>query len=95
MSRLTPAFIAQYREARAWQMETYSRSHSTFIGSDGKRYRVNAGSGGGASEGCHAQAAYWSARRHFHFVKTLRENLKAHKRRSKAARKGWKKRRAA
>lgn len=95
MSRLTPAFVAQYRKSRAWQMETYGPSRSTFIGTDGKRYTENAGYGGGAAAGFHAQAAYWSARRHFHFVKTLGEDLAKHKRRSEAAKKGWKTRRGA
>ena len=37
---------------------------------------------------------YWSARRHVHFVATLKQDLKDHKRRSKAAKKGWKARKA-
>ena len=42
-----------------------------------------------------AEAAYASAKRHLHFVARLEADVKESKRRSKAARKGWKTRKAA
>jgi hypothetical protein len=41
------------------------------------------------------QTAYWDARRHEHFVTTLRASIASTKRRSKAAKAAWKRRRAA
>ena len=38
---------------------------------------------------------YWDAKRHIHFVKTFTDDMKARERRSKAAKKAWKARRAA
>ncbi len=38
---------------------------------------------------------YENARRHVHFMKTLSESVRAHKKRSRAAKKAWAKRRAA
>jgi len=37
---------------------------------------------------------YWDAKRHIHFKETLRQQVEEHKRRSRAAKKAWKKRRA-
>ncbi len=37
---------------------------------------------------------FWDAKRHIHFVTTLRADIKASAKRSKAAKKAWKTRRA-
>ena len=46
------------------------------------------------SDHCGALAAWLSAKRHIHFRKTLTEDIKAYQKRSKAAKKAWKTRRA-
>lgn len=37
---------------------------------------------------------FWDAKRHIHFCKTLSADIKAHAKRSKAAKKAWKTRKA-
>lgn len=54
----------------------------------------NGESGGSAAVGFHAYAAYESARRHIYFMANLKHTNRIYKKRSNAARKGWKKRRA-
>ncbi len=49
--------------------------------------------GGGAADGLHAMAALWSARSTIAFRKRLAKTIKDHKKRSAAAKRGWKKRR--
>lgn len=94
MTKLTPAFIAQFKKARAHQMATFSESNSWTRLEDGRLVRDPAGSGGGAAPGWHATAAFLSAKRHFHFVARLSAQVAEDKRRSKAAKKGWATRRA-
>jgi hypothetical protein len=48
--------------------------------------------GGGAWPGEHALCAYRSARSHIHFLERLSADVASSKRRSKAAKSGWKKR---
>lgn len=78
-----------YKRNRAFQLETYSLS-GLFI--DGKSAREF--TGGGAAYGYHALSAYKSATSHLHFMKTLKADLAAMKKRSKASRKGWARHRA-
>ncbi|PHS13438.1 MAG: hypothetical protein COA78_06795 [Blastopirellula sp.] len=50
--------------------------------------------GGGAAEGFHASCALSSAKSHIHFMKNLKSKISKHKKASRAARRGWKTRRA-
>ena len=88
---IRPAILHHYRRFRAHQLETY---WPTIIGLPSgvviKEY-----TGGGAAYGLHAYAAYTSARSHLHFMATLKATIADHKKRSAAAKRGWKKRRAA
>jgi hypothetical protein len=78
-----------YKQNRKHQMDTYSRDNVWFQGVRTYEY-----SGGGAAVGFHAVAAYNSARSHIHFMKTLSADIKTSKRRSAAAKRAWKKRKA-
>lgn len=79
-----------YRIARAHQLATYSKDGLHINGVDQRQF-----TGGGAAYGFHAVAAFISAKRQIHFRATLKADVAAHKRRSKAAKKAWKTRRAA
>lgn len=94
MTRLTPAFIAEFKRQRAHQMATFTPSNTWELLPDGRRVREPAGSGGGAAPGFHATAAFLGTKRHFHFRKTLSARVAQDKRRSAASKKGWKTRRA-
>lgn len=82
--------IANYRENRRHQLDTYSRDN---VWIDGERTHEH--SGGGAVVGFHAVAAYNSARSHIHFMKRLKADISASEKRSRAAKRGWQNRRAA
>ena len=79
-----------YKQKRAHQMATYGNSGLFVAGVDQRQF-----TGGGAAYGFHALAAYNSARSHIHFRKTLKDDIAQSKKRSAAAKRGWKKRRAA
>lgn len=88
---MNQALAHYYRQARAHQAGLANDgrgSLTTFF--ESKRTEVAFG----AAYGCHALAAFLSAKRSIHFradlARTVRENAK----RAKAARKGWKTRRA-
>jgi hypothetical protein len=88
---MNTAVLHYYRAARAHQAMLAAEgrgSVTTFF--DSKRTEVTFG----AAYGCHAYAAFLSAKRSIHFRKELSATVKAHKKRSAAARKGWKSRRA-
>ena len=84
------ALLHFYRKARQWQIETYG---STGLHIDGKDQREFAG--GGSCVGCHAEAAISSARGQIHFRADLKATIKQYKKRSAAAKRGWKNRRVA
>lgn len=88
--------LAAYRAARKHQLETY-RVDGLHVWSQSQQRYVSARqfTGGGAAYQCHALAAYWSVRRSMHFRETFAADMKRSRARSQAARKGWKKRRAA
>ncbi len=79
-----------YRQARQHQAQTYGNSGLHVQGVDQRQF-----TGGGAVYGFHAYAAYLSAKRAIHFRATLKADIAAHKKRSKAAKKAWKMRRTA
>ncbi len=82
------AILHYYQQERQHQMETYGKGVALFInGVDQHQF-----TGGGAAYGFHAVAAYYSARRAIHSRETLKADIAAHKKRSKAAKRGWKKR---
>jgi hypothetical protein len=86
------ALLHYYRQARAHQASLAAEgrgSLTTFF--DSKRTEVTFG----AAYGCHAIAAFLSAKRTIHFRADLSRTVRQHAKRSKAARKGWKTRRAA
>lgn len=88
-----------YRSARAWQMRCASECHpgdydtdDRFAPADGMaRFQL---SHGGAAYQNHAVAAIQSARGQISFRKRLSDDVRADKRRSAAALKGWRTRRA-
>lgn len=82
--------LHHYKRNRAFQIETYSDSGLWVNGKSAREF-----TGGGAAYGYHALSAYKSATSHLHFSKTLKADLAAMKKRSNAARKGWKKRKKA
>jgi hypothetical protein len=82
---ITKNLLHQYRANRAHQMDTY--------GPDGLYNgdkHIGGHSGGGAVVGFHAAAAYWSAQSHLHFMTTLKADLATIRKRSLAAKRGWK-----
>ncbi len=79
-----------YRAARFHQIDTYGPSGLYIAGVDQRQFV-----GGGAAYGCHALAAYQSARSTIAFRARLKESNASYKKRSRAARLGWKKRKAA
>lgn len=81
--------LHHFRRFRAHQFATFGNSGLHIGGVDQRQF-----TGGGAAYGFHAVAAFNSARGHIHFMKTLAADNKAHKARSRAARKGWKTRKA-
>jgi hypothetical protein len=86
------ALAHYYRQARAHQAALAAAdrgSLTTFF--DSKRTETTFG----ASYGCHAVAAFLSAKRSIHFRADLSRTVREHAKRSKSARKGWKTRRAA
>lgn len=87
---MKPALLHHYRQARAHQARTYGNSGLHVDGVDQRQF-----TGGGAAYGLHAYAAYLSALRTIHFRQTLDAQVKDHKKRSRAAKKAWKTRRAA
>ncbi len=82
--------LHHYRIARAQQLATYGNSGLHVAGVDQRQY-----TGGGAWYGHHALAAFDYARRQIHFRKYLAEVVAEGKKRSKAAKRGWRTRRAA
>ena len=83
------SLVHHFKQNRQHQMATYSIDGLYIDGIDQRQF-----TGGGAAYGFHASAAYQSARSHLHFMKTLAADLKAHKKRSDAAKRGWAKRRS-
>ena len=79
-----------YRLNRAHQLATYGNSGLHINGIDQRQF-----TGGPAAYGEHAYAAFTSARASIHFRKTFADDMKAYRRRSKAAKRGWKTRRNA
>jgi hypothetical protein len=77
-----------YRKFRQHQMETYGDSGLYVDGVNQREF-----TGGGAWPGYHALAAYQSARSQVHFIDQLGADLAVSERRSKAAKRGWQKRR--
>ena len=90
---ITQELQHHYRQARAHQMATYGPSSAHIQMPDG-RWIPEGHTGGGAAIGFHAVAAYWSARRSIHFRAGVAQRIEAHKKRSAAAKRGWKTRRA-
>lgn len=84
------ALLHHFKQERQHQLATFSQDNVWFEGK-----RVHTSSGGGGAAGFHAIAAFNSARSHIHFMNTLGATLKASKKRSSAAKRGWKKRKAA
>lgn len=84
------ALLHHFKRFRRHQMETYSMKGDFVNGRNTREF-----SGGGAAVGHHAMAAFWQAKRHIHFMQTLKADLKKSKKRSDAAKKGWKSRKAA
>ena len=84
------AVLHHYRRNRAHQTATYGDSGLWVDGKSAREF-----TGGGAAYGFHAVAAYMSAKSYIHFSKTLKADLAAMNRRSRASRKGWARRRAA
>jgi hypothetical protein len=82
------AVLHYYRQARAHQVKTYG---SKTIYPSGRTEFT----GGGAAYGCHAQAALQSARGTIFFRADLSRTVAEHQRRSRAAKRGWRTRRAA
>lgn len=78
-----------YQKARAHQMETFGCSVTTYPSG---RTELT---GGSAAYGCHAEAALACARSAIAFRIDLSRRIKRDKKRSQAAKKGWKTRRAA
>jgi hypothetical protein len=81
--------LHHYRHYRQHQIDTYGNSGLWVDGVDQRQF-----TGGGAAYGLHAYAAYWAARRHISFVQDLGNIVRSHKKRSAAAKRGWKNRRA-
>lgn len=86
---VSKSFIQAYRENRADQMASYGPDGIHIDGKHAGGYSAT-----GVTIGLHASAAYWAVRRHNHFMETLKTDIAASNKRSRAARKGWKKRRA-
>ena len=87
---MNTAIAHHYKRNRQHQLATYGNSGLHINGVDQRQF-----TGGGAAYGQHAYAAYMSAKSFVHFMKTLDADFKAAKKRSTAARRGWKTRRAA
>lgn len=88
---MNAALLHHYRAARAHQAKLAAdgiRSVTTFF--DSKRTEVTFG----AAYGCHALAAFNSAKRSIAFRKELSATVREHAKRAKASRQGWKTRRA-
>ena len=85
------AILYHYRRLRAHQLSD-PENYSLTTYRDGRR---SGRTFGGAAYGQHAASALAGARRHLAFVARLGETVAQHKKRSRAARKGWAKRRAA
>ena len=85
--------VAEYRKNRAWQLETYGDSPLRAQNADGVFVSARQFVGGGAAYGEHAYAAYMSARRHIAFIDELKAKNRLYRKRSAAAKRGWKKRR--
>ncbi len=92
---MNTTLLNAYRRNRQHQMNTYGNS-GLRVWNDTKGEFVDAREfvGGGAAYQSHALAAYWSARRSMHFRETFAKDMKARAKRSKAAKGGWKTRRA-
>jgi hypothetical protein len=84
---ISKSFIQAYKHNRANQMASYGPDDVYIDGKHAGGY-----SAAGIAIGLHASAAYWAVRRHNHFMETLKTNIAASNKRSRAARKGWKKR---
>jgi len=82
-----------YKNYRAHQMNVWAEGGGTVTTyADGGKVEITYAS---APYGEHAASALASAKRHIHFVKDLGETVKSYKKRSAAAKRGWKKRKAA
>lgn len=91
----TAELLSLYRRNRKHQLATYGNS-GLHVWNEARGQFVDAREfvGGGAAYQCHALAAYWSARSSMHFRERFAEDLATHTRRSNAAKKAWKARRA-
>ena len=82
-----------YKQARTHQMDILnSGGGSITTYADSGKVELSAGS---APYGEHAISALTSAKRSIHFIADLEKTVAATKKRSQAAKRGWKKRRAA
>ncbi len=82
------ALLHHYRAFRAHQMKTFG---SLTLYPSGRTEIT----GGGAAYGYHAAAALHAARGHLHFRASLAEAVANAKKRSRAAKRGWRTRRSA
>ena len=80
------AILHYYKQNRAHQRDTYGLS--TVVDGFPREH-----TGGGAAADFHAVAAYRSAKRHLAFRERMSTEAAARKKRSAAAKRGWKKRR--
>ena len=85
--------LREYHKARAWQREIYGPGPTHIRLPDGQQWCAEH-TGGGAAAGFHAVAAYQSARLSVHQRKCRVEDARERKARSRAAKRGWKQRRA-
>ena len=83
--------LAHYQQNRAHQVSVWADGGGMITTDPNGRVEMSYGS---AAYGFHAAAALQSARSHIHFRKTLAADIKGYKKRSAAAKRGWKTRRA-
>tara|TARA_R110000772_G_scaffold262249_1_gene381247 strand:- start:385 stop:648 length:264 start_codon:yes stop_codon:yes gene_type:complete len=79
-----------YAQARAHQMDTYHKDGLYIDGVDQRQF-----TGGGAAYGMHAIAAFNSARSKIFFIDNFSADIRNRKKRSAAAKRGWKTRKNA
>lgn len=88
---MNQAIAHHYRRFREHQRSFWNDGGSLTIEPSGRTEHTF----GGAAYGLHAVAAFLSAKRHIAFKVQLSADIKASRKRSKAAKQGWKTRRAA
>lgn len=92
---MNKALTHYYRQARQHQLNTYGLDGLHIPDGKGGFRSARQFTGGGAAYQNHAIAAFYSAKGAIRFRADLAKKVKQHKKRSAAAKKGWKKRRAA